>query len=629
MDETTPLSGGPNRRKLANRYVLRGLLGQGGMADVELAHDEVLDREVAVKMLHARYQSDPSFLARFRREAQAAASLNHPNVVAVYDTGESEGRPFIVMEYVAGRSLREVLRREGVLPARAAEIAGDAALALHYAHERGLVHRDIKPANIMISDEGQVKVADFGIARALNAETMTQTAAVFGTAAYVAPEQAQGAPVDRRTDLYALGCVLYEMLTGRQPFAGDSAVALAYKHVSEEPVPPAAVNPEVSPQLESVVLKAMAKDPDARYQTGREFHADLQRGVAGLAVSAPPAAAYAATQALPRDADPTMVAPAARRVERPVERPYAEPARRGGGARTAGYVVLSLLILALFGVAGYLFYDLTRDDGVETPVVELRTVPDVTGFDIADAQNRLVEEGFQPQLGEQQPSSELGLNQVISTDPPALASAEAGSVVTITYSEGPPTVAVPPVAGQPEAEATQILTGARFVVGARGEEPSAEVEEGRVIRTDPAEGIELPEGSEVSLIVSTGPDTFGMPDVVGRDVEVARQLIANACGSPPCAAVQTINEFSDDFAEGQVVSSQPEADDEVRIGATVTLVLSAGPEEEPTPSPTPSPTPTPTPTPTPPPSPTPTDTPEPPPLPTETLTPTPTETAAG
>src|SRR5688572_18202838 len=224
MDETTPISS-QAPRVLAGRYALQGLVGQGGMADVELAHDQVLDRQVAVKLLHTRYADDPSFRERFKREARAAASLNHANMVAVYDTGEEDGRPFIVMEYVAGRSLRDVLRREGVLPQRAAEIASDAALALHYSHERGLVHRDVKPANIMVSNEGQVKVTDFGIARAMNAETVTQTAAVFGTAAYIAPEQAQGLDVDARTDVYSLGVVLYEMLTGQQPFAADSAVA--------------------------------------------------------------------------------------------------------------------------------------------------------------------------------------------------------------------------------------------------------------------------------------------------------------------------------------------------------------------------------------------------------------------
>jgi eukaryotic-like serine/threonine-protein kinase len=322
------------------------------MADVELAHDTQLDRQVAVKILHARYAGDPSFVARFRREAQAAASLNHPNVVAVYDTGEADGRPFIVMEFVQGRSLKEILQHEGVLPERAAEIAGDAALALHYANQRGLVHRDIKPGNIMVDTEGQVKVADFGIARAVNAETVTQTAAVFGTAAYVAPEQAQGAAVDGRTDIYALGCVLYEMLTGRQPFEADSAVGLAYQHVSTNPVPPSQVNPEVPPALEAVVLRAMAKNPDDRYADGREMNADLQRAVAGLPVAAPSVIAYEQTTALDR----TMIAPPTYPAEEYYEEEqYYEEPPRGRGAL---YALLALLVLAILVVAGLLIASL-------------------------------------------------------------------------------------------------------------------------------------------------------------------------------------------------------------------------------------------------------------------------------
>jgi eukaryotic-like serine/threonine-protein kinase len=323
MDETTPLGG--NRRTIAGRYELRGLLGRGGMADVELGYDTQLDRMVAVKILHGRYANDDSFVQRFRREAQAAASLNHPNVVGVYDTGESDGRPFIVMEYVDGRSLKELLATEKVLPERAAEIAGEVALGLHYANQRGLVHRDIKPGNIMLNNEGQVKVTDFGIARAVNAETMTQTAAVFGTAAYVAPEQAQGGRVDGRTDIYALGCVLYEMLTGRQPFQADSAVALAYQHVSANPTPPSQINPEVPPALEAVVLRAMAKNPDDRYADGREMHADLQRAVAGLPVAAPSVIAYEQTQALDR----TRVVPAVEEPYYEEEEYYEEPRGRG------------------------------------------------------------------------------------------------------------------------------------------------------------------------------------------------------------------------------------------------------------------------------------------------------------
>ncbi|MGH8930496.1 MAG: Stk1 family PASTA domain-containing Ser/Thr kinase, partial [Egibacteraceae bacterium] len=429
MDKNTALDGQP-RRVLAGRYVLQGLLGQGGMADVELAFDQILDRQVAAKMLHARYATDPSFLARFRREAQAAASLNHPNVVAVYDTGDSDGRPFIVMEYVRGRSLRDVLRVEEVLPERAAEIVGEAALALHYAHERGLVHRDVKPANIMMSDDGRVKVADFGIARAMNAETVTQTATVFGTAAYISPEQAQGERVDRRSDIYALGVVLYEMLAHRPPFEGDSAVALAYKHVSEDPVPPSRLNPEVSPQLDAVVRKAMAKHPSDRYQTARELHDDLRRAVSGLSISAlPPPAAYATTRASSYANDGrTLVAPPYAPGQQAEAPSYAPPRRRGPNL---GWIFLSLVVIALFGVVVYLIWDLQRADPIE-----IAEVPDVTELDLLQAQQVLNTEGFETRVAGGEPSDQPE-GQVIRTDPPAGSREPRGSRVTITPSTGP------------------------------------------------------------------------------------------------------------------------------------------------------------------------------------------------
>ena len=288
---TTPLL-------LGDRYEVGRLLGSGGMAEVFEGRDRLLARRVAIKVLLAQYARDPAFLTRFKREAQAAASLSHPNIVAVYDTGVEQGTNFIVMEYVEGRTLREVIRNEGpLMPERAAEIASDVCNALAAAHARGLIHRDIKPGNVMLTPDGTVKVMDFGIARATTSETITQTAAVVGTAQYISPEQAQGHTVDFRSDLYSLGCCLYEMLTGVVPFTGATPVAIAYRHVRDDPTPPRQLNPDVSPELEAVVLKAMAKNPDERYQTAVEMRQDLDRVVAGQDVLAG-APAEASTVAL-------------------------------------------------------------------------------------------------------------------------------------------------------------------------------------------------------------------------------------------------------------------------------------------------------------------------------------------
>ena len=366
---------------LLDRYEVGRLLGAGGMAEVFEGRDRLLARRVAIKVLQAQFARDPSFLIRFKREAQAAASLSHPNIVGVYDTGSEDGTHFIVMEYVDGRTLKDVIRAEGPLyPERAAEITGDVCSALAAAHARGLIHRDIKPGNVMLTPEGKVKVMDFGIARATTSETITQTAAVVGTAQYISPEQAQGQTVDYRSDLYSVGCCLYEMLTGTVPFTGATPVAIAYRHVREDPTPPRMLNPDVPRPLEAICLKAMAKLPDNRYQTAAELHDDLERFRNGQPVLATPLMDPAATtQAIPRgDAGPDQTAmlggaTAADGYAEPYQ-PYEEERRT-----SVGWIVVSLLALVLVGLVAFFITRAVTGTGNDTvTTLAPTTVPTTT-----------------------------------------------------------------------------------------------------------------------------------------------------------------------------------------------------------------------------------------------------------
>src|SRR3954467_14358905 len=330
-------------RLLGGRYELGEVLGYGGMAEVHLGRDVRLGRDVAIKMLRSDLARDPGFQARFRREAQSAASLNHPSIVAVYDTGEEradgEAAPYIVMEYVEGRTLREVLESEGrLLPHRALEITAQVCAALDQAHRAGIVHRDVKPGNVMLTPAGEIKVMDFGIARAATgtAATMTQTAAVIGTAHYLSPEQARGEHVDARSDVYSAGCMLYELITGAPPFSGDTAVAVAYQHVREDPVPPSRVESDVPAAVNAIVLKAMAKNPANRYQTAADMRADIERALAGRPVEATPVLAQDNPVLAPSPATSVLL----RQQQPPADRP---PSHIGLASATIAVFVIALL----------------------------------------------------------------------------------------------------------------------------------------------------------------------------------------------------------------------------------------------------------------------------------------------
>jgi beta-lactam-binding protein with PASTA domain/predicted Ser/Thr protein kinase len=555
------------RRVLGNRYEIQGVLGQGGMAKVFKGRDTVLGREVAVKVLSPQFVTDDQFVTRFRREAQAAAGLNHPNIVSVFDTGDQGDIHYIVMEYVQGRTLRDAIKSEGpLMPERAAEIADAVAKALSAAHATGLVHRDIKPGNIMITNDGEVKVMDFGIARTATGDTLTQTAAVLGTASYLSPEQAQGEPVDPRSDIYSLGCVLYEMLTGRPPFTGDSPVAIAYKHVRDDPVPPSRLNGDIPRDLESVVMKSMAKNPANRYQTADELRQDLGRVLQGLPTMATPVMGDTTEHIARTQPEGTAVMTRAP--------PGAEEERR---RRIWPIILISLLVLGLIALAAFF---LVRS--LLEPTVQTVRVPDVVGEQEEDATRNLQNAGFRVNVEERFSGRPRG--EVFDQDPNAGERVDEGSEVTISVSKGPRRVEVPDVTNQSEDSARDELDQFGFRMDVTGTQPSSDIPEGNVISQSPAAGEQAPRGSIVGVVISSGPDVVTVPDVVCDPIPVARQKIIDAGLSPQEGG----SEFSEECPQGTVASQDPGANSPAEAGSTVTYIRSRGPEptEPPTETPT-------------------------------------------
>lgn len=546
------------------RYEVIEQVGLGGMAEVYRARDELLGREVAVKVLNDKLSGDKSFVERFRREAQAAANLSHPNIVSLYDYGSDEGANFIVMELIDGRGLERIISEEGaLLPERAAEMASDVARALERAHATGLVHRDIKPSNIMITSYGQTKVTDFGIARAIGDgdQTMTQTGMVIGTASYLSPEQAQGNPVDARSDVYALGCVLYEMLTGGPPFKGDTPLSIAYKHVREEPTPPSSVNADIPAALDAIVMKALAKNPDNRYQTAREMRDDLQRFLAGEEIHATPLLAGTTTVA-PAAASGTQVI--RRDEEEWVDEP--EPETRKAGM----YVVAALLILGVFALLAYLLANnlLGEDDPATTAV----RVPDVVGEDQDAAREILEEKGLEVAVERKPSNKQEGI--VTKQDPEAGERVEEGDTVTITVSTGRRQVEVPELVGLSQEEAEAAITDAKLRVGQVTTEPSDEFDEGTVISQSPEPGEEVDARSKVNLVVSGGAETVTVPSVIGQTEETAVSEIEAA------GLTADVLTAPSDEEEGTVIAQDPEAGAEAEGGDIVTITVSEGPETQ-------------------------------------------------
>ncbi|MER5323613.1 Stk1 family PASTA domain-containing Ser/Thr kinase [Streptosporangium roseum] len=583
-------------RRLGDRYELDGVVGRGGMAEVYRARDIRLDRIVAIKTLRADLARDHIFQARFRREAQSAASLNHPSIVAVYDTGEdvagSAPVPYIVMEYVDGRTLRDLLRADRrLLPERAAELVDGILRALDYSHRGGIVHRDIKPANIMITNNGDVKVMDFGIARAMadSAATMTQTAQVIGTAQYLSPEQARGERVDARSDIYSTGCVLYELLTGQPPFTGDSPVAIAYQHVREDPIPPSQIDPEIPKWADAIVLKAMAKDPAHRYQSAGEMRADIQRAMSGIPMDAQ-------TMALANNygsATRTMQTPGpgGPATQRTTSVPAYEYGTEEGGrgergrrrqqssgntaVKTAAWILVPLLVIGAFIGVGYMFLSSPGDSSAANKI----KIPALTSRTEAAATKALTDLGLTVKTVEKfDEESEKGT--VIETSPAAGTAVDKGAEVTLTVSKGVEKAEVPNVVNMTTDEAKAALEEAGFVASVRTKASSGP--QGKVLETNPEAGKKAPKGSTVQIYVPK--EAVEVPGVANLTVNDAKRMLKEA------GFKYKIVEQESDLPEGTVLSQAPEAGARLQQGTTITLVVSSGQAPQPTEPPTTEPT---------------------------------------
>jgi eukaryotic-like serine/threonine-protein kinase len=520
------------------RYRIISRLGSGGMADVYLAEDTQLGRRVALKLLYRRFAEDAEFVERFRREASSAAGLQHPNVVQVFDRGEWDGTYYIAMEYLEGRNLKQVVRDHGPLePALAVDIVLQILKAARFAHRRGIVHRDIKPHNVIVDDEGRAKVTDFGIARA-GASDMTETGSIMGTAQYLSPEQAQGQPVDARADLYSIGIVLYELLTGAPPFDAESPVTIALKQVTEDPIPPMQLNPAVPPALDAVVMRALRKQPAERYQDADAFIAALEGALAGRAVE---------TVAVAED---------------PVAALEEEDRRNW---RRIALIALVVLALAALAIGAWL---LLRP--------ETREVPNVVGKRSGTAAQILQNRGFEVDVVPIQ-SDSVPEDRVAGQRPDPGTDADEGSTVTITVSSGPGEAAVPVVEGLPADEAAGKLRDAGFKTKQQ-REFSDTVKSGRVIETAPPEGTTVRKGSTVTLVVSRGKEKAAVPDVKGKSRDEAERLLRDA-GLQPAAT-----EREDGNVEpGTVLEQDPAAGTQLPKGGTVNLVVAKAPASVPVP----------------------------------------------
>lgn len=538
------------------RYRATEKIGSGGMADVFKAVDETLGRTVAIKVLHAHYATDPGFVARFRQEAQAAANLSHPNIVNIYDWGRDDDTYYIVMEYVRGTDLKALVNQNGPLdPFKAAEYCAQACAALSVAHGYDIIHRDIKPHNIVLTPDGTIKVMDFGIARAGNT-TMTQTGSVLGTAHYVSPEQAQGRPLAATSDLYSLGVVLYELTTGELPFNGDSPVAVALKQVNEEPVPPRALDPDIPPSLETVILRAMQKNPQDRYASAEEMRRDLTRVASGRMVEAPVAL-------MGSNPDETSVMPAVDRNANTRVRAVA-PKKNPWPWIALG---VGLLIVALIAAWQFGLFN-------TTPKV---VVPEVIGMTENEAVDALT--AIELKVGAiAREFSDEPSGTVLSQTPEPDVDLEIGSEVKLTVSKGKELVGMPDFTGMTEADAMKAVRDGGFELDTIQREYNKDVPDGQVFKQDPSAGANIPNGTLVTLFVSKGTQLSKVPDVVGKKQGDAKTTLEKAGFS-----VKVVDEAHDTVPVGAVIRQNPDGGVSIEAGSQVTIYISTGSKKAPVP----------------------------------------------
>ena len=578
---------------LGSRYQLRNQIARGGMTDVFLGQDTLLSRPVAIKRLFPEFATDPSFVERFRREATAAANLNHPNIVAVYDWGSAEGTYYIVMEYIEGNSLAELLRSGGPLaPERAAGIAMDMAEALGFAHSNGVIHRDVKPGNVLLSPDGQVKVTDFGIAIVAfgGAESnLTQTGAVMGTATYFSPEQAQGRPLDHRSDLYSLGIVLYEMLCGRPPFTGDTSVAVAYKHVQQAVPSPSSLGVVLPESLEAIAMKLLAKNPAERYPTAKDLTRDLQRYREGrhqLSAVRKPAEDQPSTPSPPQKTpeepfQPQQAAPPPS-PSGPAQPPPAppppvavlEPSSRAGLYTAATVIFIAVAVLVFFVLSNVL--DNGEDaapPAITSTPVPMVSVPNVVGLSSQSAIRELRAAGFVvSQVFEA--SETVASNEVISQSPEAQAEVEQGEEIEITVSSGAVPVIVPGVVGQSASDAARLLQDRGFAPELQEVEGST-APAGQVLRQDPAAGSEVAPGSSVMLYVAEGVQAVEVPDVAGMTLLRATQVLVQAGLQ---VSEEILEQPSDDVDKDLVIGTDPSPPALLLPDSQIVILVSLGSE---------------------------------------------------